>query len=74
MLEKNLVAFGNGSRMCIGINMAYLQLYLMFASLVRNFELELTEKHKKEGLQFTERWVVVARNDPLPVKLRVRDD
>lgn len=74
VLERHLIGFGSGTRTCLGINLAYMELYLVFASLVRNFEIELTEKHKKEGLKSTERWVIAARNDPLPVKLKTRED
>ncbi|KAF7450793.1 Cytochrome P450 [Pyrenophora tritici-repentis] len=40
-LERYLVTFTKGSRICLGINLAYAALYLTVAALVRNFELEL---------------------------------
>ena len=42
-LEKYLVPFSRGSRSCIGVNLAYAELYLTFATLFRRFELELFE-------------------------------
>jgi cytochrome P450 len=44
-LSRYLVAFGKGTRMCIGINMAYAELYLGIASLFRRFELDLFETY-----------------------------
>jgi len=41
LLEKWLVAFSKGPRMCIGQNLAYCELYLAFAALFRRFDLEL---------------------------------
>ncbi|GAB1210518.1 hypothetical protein APSETT445_009312 [Aspergillus pseudonomiae] len=40
-LTKFLVPFTKGSRMCLGLNLAYSELYQMFASLVRRFDLEI---------------------------------
>ncbi|KAH6609558.1 hypothetical protein Trco_002904 [Trichoderma cornu-damae] len=37
-LDKHLLSFSKGSRSCIGINLAYAELYLLFASFFRNFE------------------------------------
>lgn len=35
------VAFGKGSRSCVGLNLAYAELYLVIAVLVTRFDLEL---------------------------------
>ncbi|KAK5994291.1 Cytochrome P450 monooxygenase [Cladobotryum mycophilum] len=40
-LDKWLVAFSKGPRMCIGQNLAYCELYLAFAALFRRFDLTL---------------------------------
>ena len=42
-LEQYLLTFGKGSRSCIGINLAYAQLYSIAATIFRNFgdQLEL---------------------------------
>ncbi|KAL5342203.1 cytochrome P450 [Aspergillus crustosus] len=45
-LDKHLVNFGRGSRICVGLNLAYAELYLVFALLVRRFDLELYESPK----------------------------
>ncbi|KKY24987.1 putative cytochrome p450 [Phaeomoniella chlamydospora] len=42
-LNKFLVSFTKGSRQCIGINMAYAELYLTIARIVRSFEMDLYE-------------------------------
>ncbi|OBT92925.1 hypothetical protein VE01_08929 [Pseudogymnoascus verrucosus] len=40
-LEKWLVAFSKGPRMCMGQNLANCEMYLVFAALFRRFDLEL---------------------------------
>lgn len=40
-LEKWLVSFSRGPRSCLGINLAWCELYLVFATLLRRFELRL---------------------------------
>ena len=42
-LERYMVAFGKGSRNCVGMQLAYAQLYTAIAVVHRRFELELFE-------------------------------
>ena len=42
-LSRYMTAFGRGSRQCIGINIAYAELYIGLASLFRRLEFELFE-------------------------------
>ncbi|KAL2829520.1 cytochrome P450 [Aspergillus cavernicola] len=45
-LDKYLVNFSKGSRMCVGLNLAYAELFLVIASMVRWFDMELYESPK----------------------------
>lgn len=40
-LDKYIVAFGKGSRNCIGIHLAYAQLYMCVAAVVQRYNLEM---------------------------------
>ncbi|KAL4926190.1 cytochrome P450 [Aspergillus undulatus] len=42
-LERYFVGFGKGTRSCLGLNLAWCELYLVFASLFRFFDFELFE-------------------------------
>ncbi|KAL4941989.1 hypothetical protein BDV06DRAFT_235709 [Aspergillus oleicola] len=42
-LDKYLTSFGKGSRQCLGINLAYSQITITLATLIRRFEFELFE-------------------------------
>ncbi|KAF2664438.1 putative cytochrome P450 [Microthyrium microscopicum] len=42
-LDKYLANFGKGSRICLGINLAYAEMFLTLAALFRNFDIELYE-------------------------------
>lgn len=47
-LSRYMVAFGKGTRMCIGINIAYAEIYITLASLFRRFEFELFETDRSD--------------------------
>jgi cytochrome P450 len=40
-LNNYLVSFSKGSRQCLGLSLAYAEIYLTFARLIRSFEMEL---------------------------------
>jgi cytochrome P450 len=42
-LSRYMVAFGRGNRMCLGMPMAYCEIYITLASLMRRFEFVLFE-------------------------------
>lgn len=42
-LERYFVAFGKGPRSCLGINLAWMELFLMVGRLFRQFDLQLYE-------------------------------
>ncbi|EEQ28280.1 benzoate 4-monooxygenase cytochrome P450 [Microsporum canis CBS 113480] len=42
-LNRFLVAFGKGSRQCLGINLAYTELYLILATVVCSVDMKLVE-------------------------------
>ncbi|KAF5861296.1 hypothetical protein ETB97_000412 [Aspergillus alliaceus] len=51
-LDRYLVNFSKGSRMCVGLNLAYAELFLVLATIVRQFDMELYET-PKSNLEFT---------------------
>ncbi|KAK2760521.1 benzoate 4-monooxygenase cytochrome p450 [Colletotrichum kahawae] len=42
-LDRYLVSFGKGSRQCLGMNLAYAELFLATATIVRRFDWEMFE-------------------------------
>lgn len=49
-LSRYLVAFGKGSRSCIGINLAYTEMYLGITAIVTAFDLKLHEFNQARDL------------------------
>ncbi|KAI9783670.1 MAG: hypothetical protein M1839_003518 [Geoglossum umbratile] len=47
-LEKWLVAFSRGPRSCLGINLAYCELYIGLANVLRRFDFELYETRSSD--------------------------
>ncbi|EFY95065.2 Cytochrome P450 CYP58S1 [Metarhizium robertsii ARSEF 23] len=47
-LKKYLTSFTRGSRACIGINLAYMELFLTVAHLLRRFDMELYDTEEED--------------------------
>ncbi|KAF9883416.1 hypothetical protein FE257_003499 [Aspergillus nanangensis] len=47
-LDRYLVNFSKGTRICLGLNLAYAELFLVFATMIRRFDLELFETSEKD--------------------------
>ncbi|OOF90977.1 hypothetical protein ASPCADRAFT_518847 [Aspergillus carbonarius ITEM 5010] len=56
-LARYLVPFTRGSRICIGMNLAYAELYMTLASIVRRFDLEISGT-RPEDMEFAREMVV----------------
>ncbi|PSN70347.1 cytochrome P450 [Corynespora cassiicola Philippines] len=57
-LYRYLVSFSKGSRMCIGMNLAYAELYMGLAAIFRRFNIEIDEDWSEEDLRVTNDWFV----------------
>ena len=49
-LDRYLVTFSKGNRSCIGINIAYSEMYLIAAALVTRFDMQLHDFNQKRDL------------------------
>ncbi|KAJ5958353.1 uncharacterized protein N7479_005503 [Penicillium vulpinum] len=47
-LDRYLVNFSKGSRICVGMNLAYAELFLVLASFIRRFDMGLFETSEKD--------------------------
>lgn len=72
-LERYLVAFSKGSRACVGINLAYAELYMCLVALVWRFEMELVDT-TVEDVQSEADWFVPKDKKELGnVRFRLRE-
>ncbi|KAL4746350.1 hypothetical protein BDW72DRAFT_207408 [Aspergillus terricola var. indicus] len=69
-LSRFLVTFGKGNRNCIGMNLAYAELYNTLAAVVRRFDLELYQT-SVEDIRFV-RDMLLPRSKDGPWKVRVK--
>ncbi|KAI0395230.1 cytochrome P450 [Xylariaceae sp. FL0594] len=51
--NRYLVPFGRGSRMCLGFNLAYAELYITLAKLFRERDFELVDTIRERDVDFT---------------------
>ncbi|TGJ88430.1 hypothetical protein E0Z10_g343 [Xylaria hypoxylon] len=51
--NRYLVAFGRGSRMCLGINLAHAELYIALATLFRHRDFELHDTVRERDVDFS---------------------
>ncbi|KAI5833665.1 cytochrome P450, partial [Schizophyllum commune Tattone D] len=68
-LDHYLVAFSKGQRSCTGINLAWCELYLIFASLFRRLDLELLNS-SPESMKYSAHFVAVFRGEPVQAVVR----
>ncbi|KAK5987017.1 Cytochrome P450 monooxygenase [Cladobotryum mycophilum] len=52
-LDEYLVAFSRGPRMCFGVNLAWCELYVAFATMIRRFDMAL-DKTTAEDMEWRE--------------------
>ena len=52
-LQRYLVPFGKGTRMCAGMNLAMAEIYLTLASVLRRFNMELVDCVRERDVDVT---------------------
>ncbi|KAF2434308.1 cytochrome P450, variant [Tothia fuscella] len=70
-LEQYWVNFGKGTRMCLGINLAYMELTLGLAHLFRRFKLELYETDKSDVILAHDFMLPAPKSDSKGVRVKV---
>ncbi|RPA82994.1 cytochrome P450 [Ascobolus immersus RN42] len=73
-LEKYIVNFSSGSRICLGIHLAMLEIYHILPEMVRRYEIELGDVMKEEGFRFIDSWMPLAERHDLDFLLTVREE
>ncbi|KAL1735913.1 cytochrome P450 [Schizophyllum commune] len=68
-LDHYLVAFSKGQRSCTGINLAWCELYLIFASLFRRLDLQLVNS-SPANMEYSAHFVAVFRGGPVQAVVR----
>lgn len=73
-LDRYLVAFSKGTRSCLGINVAYSEMYLGVAALVSRFDMELYDFDRKRDLEIVrDTFVGLPSKESRGVRVKVRD-
>ena len=71
-LTRYLVSFSKGTRNCVGINLAYAELYIIIANLFRRFEMELFETTSEDVVMEREQFVPWVKADSLGVRVLIK--
>jgi cytochrome P450 len=71
-LSRYMTAFGRGTRICIGMHLAYAQIYIGLAALFRRFELELFETDRTAVDFYGDFLVPVPKPGTLGVRVLVK--
>jgi cytochrome P450 len=72
-LDRYLVPFSKGSRACLGINLAQVEMYLTLAMLFRRFEFGLFQTDRSDVELAHEFFVPVSRLDSKGVRVLVKE-
>ncbi|KAM5464683.1 hypothetical protein MauCBS54593_006774 [Microsporum audouinii] len=70
-LDKYMVSFTKGSRICIGINIAYAQMYLCIARLVSHLEMELFDTTLEDMQVYHARGLAYPKKGSGTVKMKI---
>lgn len=71
-IENRFLAFSKGPRSCIGINLAYAELYLSLAYIFRKFDLKAFEMTARD-MEWKDNFVVTTKGH-LKVKVKKVED
>jgi len=72
-LDRYLVAFSKGPRGCLGINLAWCELYLILGNLFRKLELKDDGKSSLDDLHFREYFIPLYRGHHLHAYVEKKD-
>ncbi|KAL6251945.1 hypothetical protein RBB50_002155 [Rhinocladiella similis] len=72
-LESKMIAFSRGPRSCIGINLAYAELYLSFAYVFSRFDMK-PYKTAEEDMEWKDNFVVTTKGHLRVLLKRVDDE
>jgi cytochrome P450 len=70
-LRKHNIAFSKGTRQCVGMNLAYAELYLTLSMMFRRFEMELFETDES-AVRITSEFFVPRPMNGKSVKVKVK--
>ncbi|KAL9601579.1 MAG: hypothetical protein Q9219_002413 [cf. Caloplaca sp. 3 TL-2023] len=62
-LSRYMVTFGRGTRMCLGMQLAYAEIFISLATLMRRFEWELADGVESGDVEFVRDFVTPAPRD-----------
>ncbi|KAL1990476.1 hypothetical protein VTN49DRAFT_6315 [Thermomyces lanuginosus] len=70
-LDRYIVSFTKGSRQCLGINLAYAELYLTVAHVFRRFDFKLFDTTVDDIRVFRDRFFAAPRDGSMGVRVEV---
>lgn len=71
-LSRYMVSFGKGNRMCLGMHLAYAEIYMAIATLFRRFDFELFETEKEDVMCLYDMFVPHPRKGSKGVRVFVK--
>lgn len=72
-LDKYIVSFGKGSRNCIGMHLAYAQLYMSIAAMVQRYNLEMFETDETDVTPTRDLFTAGVKLDSQGVRVIIHD-
>ncbi|ETN36568.1 uncharacterized protein HMPREF1541_08846 [Cyphellophora europaea CBS 101466] len=72
-LDKYIVAFGKGSRNCIGMHLAYAQLYMTLAAVVQRYTLEMYQTDDSDATPTRDLFTAGVKLDSKGIRVIVHD-
>ena len=73
-LSRYMVSFGKGNRMCLGMHLAYAEIYIALATLFRKFDMRLFETKKADIMACSDMFVPHPRKGSQGVRVIVESE
>lgn len=71
-LQRYMVSFGKGSRSCVGINLAWAELYLTLAYVVSRFDMEIYDTNAERDIHIAKDFFVgIPQADSQGIRMKV---
>ena len=71
-LSRYMVSFGTGNRMCLGMRLAYAEIFLALATVFRRFKLVLFETDRGDVTAYSDMFVPHPKNGSKGVRVLVK--
>lgn len=73
LMHEHILVWGKGSRSCLGKQLAYMELKVGMAALMKKFRVEIGSNTTHDDMEMTDHFTLIAKGQRCILKLLSRD-